>query len=55
MTVNLSVVALPIVVLPLTVKSVVAVNVVVVVNDPGAVMATGKVKTTAPVVGDAVI
>lgn len=48
-TVSLSDVALPIVVLPLAAKSPVA------VNDPGVVMAEGRDKMTSPVVGEAVI
>lgn len=54
-TVNLSAVVSPRVVLPLTVKSVVAVRVVVVVSEPGVVMAEGRDKMTSPVVGKAVI
>ena len=45
---TVSLVALPIKVLPLTVRSVVAVKVVVVVKDPGAVMAEGRDKVMAP-------
>jgi len=52
---TVSLVALPINVLPFTVKFVVAVKVVVVVKEPGAVMATGRLTTTAPVVGEEVI
>ena len=45
---TVSLVALPIKVLPLTARSVVAVKVVVVVKDPGAVMAEGRDKVMAP-------
>lgn len=48
-------VASPMVVLPLTVKSVVAVKVVVVVNEPGVVIADGNDRVTAPVAAEAVI
>ncbi len=44
----MSLVASPIKVLPLTVKSVVAVNVVVVVKLPGAVIADGSDRVIAP-------
>lgn len=46
---TVSLVASPIKVLPLTVKSVVAVKVVVVVKLPGVVMAEGKATVMAPV------
>ena len=54
-TVTKSASASPRVAEPFTVRSVVAVKEVVVVSEPGVVIAEGRVSTTAPVVGEAVI